>query len=163
MSKISKFMFILGVLVLVLGIVLVYIKNKEKPVHFEYYMKSASYDKKTGKIFLNDENSHEELLGLLQFVKKPNSKDMASALVCAEHAANISKIDLYMPDMGHGAQPPIVKHGAIPSNLKHHTTDGMELNCMNVVNMQLFMPGLWQIRLFYNNGKVGLFNVELSE
>jgi hypothetical protein len=68
-----------------------------------------------------------------------------------------------MPDMGHGAQPPIVKHGVIPSNLKHHTTDGMELNCMNVVNMQLFMPGLWQIRLFYNNGKVGLFNVELSE
>ena len=163
MSKIAKILTVLGVFVLLLISIYKFINRQEKPVDFEYSMITANFDKVSGKVSQEDSSNQAKYLGLLQFKSKPDSKNMASALVCAEQASNIDKVDLYMPDMGHGSQPPTVSKGDIPSNLKSHASEGIGFGCINIGSMQLFMPGIWQVRLFYHDGKVGLFNIDIKE
>lgn len=156
-------MVVLGMIVLIVGVILIFIKNKEKPLSFEYSMETADYDKVTGKVSQVDRESPSKYIGMLQFVTKPNSKDMAAALVCAEQIAKVEKVDLYMSDMGHGSQPPILSKGNIPANLKNHSSSEIGFGCLNITSMQLFMPGNWQVRLFYNDGKVGLFHIDVDD
>ncbi|APJ03529.1 hypothetical protein [Silvanigrella aquatica] len=163
MSKFPKIILIFGIFVLIIGAIFISIKKQEKPVDFEYSMKTGDYDKATGKVTHQDSVDPSKYLGMLQFNAKPDSKNMATALVCAEQVAKIEKVDLYMPDMGHGSQPPTVAKGNIPSNLQSQAGSGIGFGCLNISNMQLFMPGLWQVRLFYSDGKVGLFNVEIGD
>ena len=163
MSKISKILTVLGVIALIIISIFKFIKRQEKPVDFEYSMITSDYDKESGKVSQVEPSNSSKYLGLLQFKSKPDSKNMASALICAEQVAKIDKVDLYMPDMGHGSQPPTVAKGEIPSNLQSHASEGIGFGCLNIGSMQLFMPGSWQVRLFYNDGKVGLFNIEIKE
>lgn len=163
MSKILKTITVLGVFVLIILSIFKFIKRQEKAINFEYSMTTSNYDKKTGNVLQEDALNPSKYLGLLQFKSKPDSKNMASALICAEQVAKIEKVDLYMPDMGHGSQPPTVSAGKIPSNLQSHASEGIGFGCLNIENMQLFMPGSWQVRLFYSDRKVGLFQVEIKE
>lgn len=163
MTKISKIILILGILIGIIGAVLVYLKNKEKPLNFEYSMKTSTYNKNAGKVLDVNPSIPPKYLGTLQFKTKPNSKNMASALICVEQYKNIEKVDLYMPDMGHGSQPPTVVAGQVPANLQSQASEGIGFGCLTLDNMQLFMTGLWQVRVFYFDGSVGLFDFQIGE
>jgi len=163
MTKISKIILILGILIGIVGIVLVYLKNKQKPLDYEYNMKTSSIDKNSGKVLDVSPSISSKYLGTLQFKTKPNSKNMAQALLCVEQYKNVEKVDLYMPDMGHGSQPPTVNQASLPSNLQSQASEGIGFGCLSLENMQLFMSGLWQVRLFYKDGTVGLFDFQILE
>ena len=163
MSKISKIILIFGIVVAMVGGILLLIKSKNSSSHFEYTMATVTYDKKSGTVNPSSEKAtHSKYLGMLVFMAQPDSKIMATALACVEEVANVEKVDLYMPDMGHGSQLPTVSLAEVPKNLKILASAGIGFGCLNIGSMQLFMAGLWQVRLFYKNGYVGLFNVEVN-
>lgn len=90
-----------------------------------------------------------------------NSKMMATGVLCVEDANQVTKVDLFMPDMGHGSQPPKVTPTSLPEELSGDGR-GPHFGCLKVESMQLFMPGLWQMRVFYQSGAVGLFNLDVK-
>jgi hypothetical protein len=162
-EKMLKILTIIVVILLISLSLYIFIKRQDNSIDIEYSMITADFDKMTGKVTQNDSSNKLNYLGMLQFKSMPNSKNMASAIVCAEQVSNIDKVDLYMPDMGHGSQPPIVLNGDIPSKLKSRASEEIGFGCLNLSGLQLFMPGNWQLRVFYQNGKVGLFNINISE
>ncbi len=91
------------------------------------------------------------------------SQTLLSGTLCVGEASKISKIDLYMPDMGHGSSPPVVsKTAKVPSKLKAYSTK-TDYGCYNISKMEMFMPGLWQVRVFYENGNSGTFDITLNK
>jgi hypothetical protein len=92
-----------------------------------------------------------------------NSQDMANGLLCIENANNLEKVDLFMPDMGHGSEPPKVTPANVPSELSHYRKTTAHFGCFAVESMQLFMPGTWQVRAFYKDGVVGIFTLDLKK
>ena len=75
---------------------------------------------------------------------------------------NLSKVDLYMPNMGHGSEPPKVTTHDVPQELSQFSKKTNGFGCYLVDSMQLFMPGKWQVRAFYKNGDEGIFNLEVQ-
>lgn len=163
MLKFNRLIIFLGIIVLIIGAILVFYLNNKKSLEFNYSMLTKLYDEKTGEVIMDTEKLPNHYFGLLQFKTKPNTKDMAQAIVCAEDISNVNKVDLYMPEMGHGSQPPMVANDSVPTNLREHVSKRNGFGCLKIENMQLFMPGLWQVRIFYKNGTVGLFHLDILE
>ena len=93
----------------------------------------------------------------------PNSQDMANGLLCLENAKNLEKVDLFMPDMGHGSEPPKVTPIGVPEEFSKYNKTGSNFGCYSVESMQLFMPGSWQVRVFYKDGIIGIFSINLDK
>lgn len=93
----------------------------------------------------------------------PSSQDMASGVLCIENSSNLEKVDLYMPDMGHGSEPPKVTSIKIPIDFVNYSKSVPNFGCYSVESMQLFMPGIWQVRVFYKDGNTGIFTIELNK
>ncbi|BBH52901.1 hypothetical protein [Fluviispira sanaruensis] len=176
MAKITKILLIVGLLVGAFAVVLL---NRKKDTEVkseksnELSMTTKIYDKATGKVDEAPSHSPESYFGSLSFIgSEPNSKDMAQAILCVDQVADIEKIDLYMPDMGHGTQPPVVnKHedisvafkDKISAALKEKAAANPYFGCIHISAMQLYMPGLWQVRVFYKNDTVGLFDFNIKD
>ncbi len=163
MTKITKILFIPGIIIAIIGVIVVYLKNNEKTPVAEIVMKMATYDKSSGKILDLDTKQNSRYFGRLQFYTKPNSKNMSESLVCVQQAQAVDKIDLYMPDMGHGSQPPTIHSVDIPRNMMSKSSSEIHLGCFKLENMQLFMTGDWQVRVFYNDGYLGIFDIQIME
>ncbi len=163
MPKISKILFIFGVIVSIIGFIILYFKNNEKIPVTEIIMKMATYDKNSGKVLELESNQNTKYFGRLQFFTKPNSKNMSESLVCVQQAKIVDKIDLYMPDMGHGSQPPTIHSVDIPKNIMTKASSEIYLGCFKLENMQLFMTGAWQVRVFYHDGYLGVFDIQITE
>lgn len=93
---------------------------------------------------------------------KPTSKDMVSGTICLEQISKVTKVDLFMPDMGHGSAPPEVSKTTIPDAFSDQK-DKPDFGCLQVDHMELFMPGLWQVRVFHDNGVFGIFDLNLQK
>jgi hypothetical protein len=94
---------------------------------------------------------------------EPNSQNMANALLCVENSNDIDKVDLFMPDMGHGSEPPKVTSALVPKEFSKQLNTIPNFGCYSVESMQLFMPGTWQVRAFYKDGVVGIFTLMLKK
>ncbi|WP_186643792.1 hypothetical protein [Fluviispira vulneris] len=176
MAKITKILLIVGLLV---GAIAVLLLNRKKDTEVkseksnELLMTTSIYNKETGKLDEAPSHTPESYFGSLTFIgNEPNSKDMAQAILCVDQVADIEKIDLYMPDMGHGTQPPVVnKHEDMPVAYKDKISDKLKekaaanpyFGCVHISSMQLYMPGLWQVRVFYKNDTVGLFDFNIKD
>ena len=93
----------------------------------------------------------------------PDSQNMANGFLCLEQASQLEKVDLYMPDMGHGSEPPKVTQISVPAQFAKYNSSIANLGCYSIESMQIFMPGTWQVRIF-NKGKegaVGIFTLNL--
>lgn len=105
-----------------------------------------------------------KLFGVMMIISGiPNSQEMVNGIVCLENAPNLDKVDLYMPDMGHGSEPPKVTAVHTPDELLKYQKEVPHFGCYLVESMQLFMPGTWQVRIFYKNGATGLFTIDLKK
>ncbi len=93
----------------------------------------------------------------------PDSQNMASGIVCVENAPSVNKIDLFMPDMGHGSEPPKVTSSPVPKEFFKYNNSVPNFGCYTIESMQLFMPGMWQVRVFYKEGAMGIFTVNLEK
>jgi hypothetical protein len=93
----------------------------------------------------------------------PNSHDMANGIVCMENVNSLDKVDLFMPDMGHGSEPPKVTSIATPHEFLKFNQSVPNFGCVSVDSMQLFMPGTWQVRVFYKDGTIGIFSLDLKK
>ena len=108
--------------------------------------------------------SKSKLFGNLEITSGMlDSRAMANSILCIENSDNFSKLDLFMPDMGHGSAPPKVTEISIPSDFIQKAKTVSQLGCFSVEGMQLFMPGLWQVRVFYKDDTIGLFNLNLKK
>lgn len=163
MTKMTKIMFVFGLIVAVTGVIIIFSKKNEIPPALEIAMKVAAYDKQSGKTLELQPNQSGISYGIVQFVTQPNSKNMSTALLCVQQSKLVDKVDLYMPDMGHGSQPPTIQSIEIPANIKTKAPNGNDLGCFKVENMQLFMTGPWQMRVFYQNGILGYFDISIAE
>jgi len=164
-QKNKSFLLLAVVVLVVVAISVLMRKPTEKPVSVANQMQTQSYDKVTYKVgSLRPANSPAHF-GTIEFTNgKPVSANMAKAILCADHVGDIAKVDLYMPDMGHGSQPPVVaKALTIPTQLQEQAAQDKSFGCLTVESMQLFMAGLWQVRAFYNDGTVGIFDVSLEK
>lgn len=92
-----------------------------------------------------------------------NSTTLLQGVLCVTHASEVSNVDLFMPDMGHGSSPPVLsKFDLVPAPLNIDSQDKPDYGCFQLSKMEMFMPGLWQVRVFYKNGETGLFDVNLN-
>ena len=115
----------------------------------------------------NDQNTQkvQNMLGVLG-IKNENlsSKEPLNGVLCVSEAESVKTIDLYMPDMGHGAAPPKTNKTSRPAELvKNDLDQDKSVGCFELTGMQMFMSGLWQVRVFYNNGVIGLVDVTLDK
>ena len=163
MSKFTKMSLLLGIIVAFIALVLLYLKKTEAKPLIEIPMHLSAYDKRTGNIENLSANKASKAFGVLQFFSKPNSKNMSQSILCVQDHQIVDKIDLYMPDMGHGSQPPTIEKIEMPSNIRSKASSEIQLGCFKLDNMQLFMTGDWQIRVFYQNGNLGLFDLKIIE
>ncbi|WGL59568.1 hypothetical protein QEJ31_13640 [Pigmentibacter sp. JX0631] len=163
MSNFTKIFLLLGIIVAVIALVLLFFKKGETKPLIEISMHLATYDKKSGNVENLSPNHNQKAFGILQFFSKPNSKNMSQSILCVQDHQIVDKIDLYMPDMGHGSQPPTIEKTDIPSNIRSKASSEIQLGCFKLDNMQLFMTGDWQIRVFYQNGNLGLFDLKIIE
>ncbi|KAB8033798.1 hypothetical protein [Fluviispira multicolorata] len=165
MTKISKVLLILGLLVAGISAFVFNKKTEKKQEPQQLTMITKIYNKETGKVEETASHSPENYFGTISFLGgEPNSKNMAQAIFCADQIAEIEKVDLYMPDMGHGSQPPTVaEHKEIPALLKDKAAANPYFGCLHISSMQLFMPGLWQVRAFYKNDTVGIIDITLKD
>ncbi len=90
------------------------------------------------------------------------SRDMANGVLCLERAADVEKIDLFMPDMGHGSEPPVVSQVSVPKELINYGLNMPNYGCFSIKKMQLFMPGLWQLRVIFKDKNLGIFNINID-
>lgn len=123
------------------------IKNKDSDLN-AYQIKGAAKDVTFGKLVLT---------------AKPTSKDMVSGTLCLDGISKVKKIDLFMPDMGHGSAPPTVSETDVPEEFFLQKQGKTDFGCVLVERMELFMPGLWQVRVFSDSNEMGHFDVNLSE
>ena len=163
MSNFTKISLLLGIIVAVIALVLLYLKKGETKPLIEIPMHLSTYDKKTGNIENLSTNQNLKVFGVLQFFSRPNSKNMSQSILCVQDHQIVDKIDLYMPDMGHGSQPPTTEKIEIPGKIRSKASTEIQLGCFKLDNMQLFMTGDWQIRVFYQNGNLGLFDLKIIE
>ncbi len=153
----SKLFYVIFALILV-AIIILYKKNffhKEKN-EVAYFMDTTSEQKNSAQ--------QTKLFGTLIMTSGlPNSENMASGLLCVENSKNLEKVDLYMPDMGHGSEPPILTSTHTPNNFLEYSKTKSHFGCYSITSMQLFMPGLWQVRVFYKDGVTGIFSIKLEK
>lgn len=166
MNKQPKYLIFLS-LILVIASSVYYVQNNrsKNASSFQNEMQTFIFNKENQKVEAPSPPSSTVHMGQLIFINgAPKSTSMAEALLCSDHSSSIEKVDLYMPDMGHGSQPPTVApEKNIPKELQFALSQDSTFACLSIKNMQLFMPGLWQVRAFYNDGTVGVFNVNLKE
>ena len=67
-------------------------------------MKMATYDKNSEKVLELTPNQNTKYFGWIAVFTNQILK-YEESLVCVQQAKIVDKIDLYMPDMGHGSQP----------------------------------------------------------
>ncbi len=156
----KKIFLLLGILVFILGAVFLLLKKQDS---FRYNMKTFFYDENTLAVLKTLPSSQQKMppdyTGTLKLTAKPQSQIMSSGILCLEHAAEIKKIDLYMPQMGHGSTPPVVT----PQKDSHDTTNPSSQKCFELSSLQFFMPGVWQVRVFYEKNILGIFELSLEE
>lgn len=149
MRKYRKLFFwlILGAALFMTAYYVFYRKHggSEKPMEFTFNMESG-----------------EGRLGIQS--KEITSQTLMQGVVCVNNAENVSKIDLFMPDMGHGSSPPVLsKSTVIPKTLSIESQQATDFGCFNISKMEMFMPGLWQVRVFYKSGELAYFNVPVKD
>lgn len=165
MTKTTKLIITMGSIVSVIGLILLFNKQTAIKETKNYLMINKIFDKNNEEIDEKSVQSPENYFGQLTFIGgEPNSKDLAQAIMCADQVNEIEKVDLYMPDMGHGSQPPQVSpYNEVPEELATKAKENPFFGCIHISQMQLYMPGLWQVRVFYKDGTVGLFSLNLAE
>lgn len=93
-----------------------------------------------------------------------NSQTLLQGVLCVNHSSDVIKVDLFMPDMGHGSSPPVLsKMNNTPSMLDFENAKKFDYACFHISKMEMFMPGLWQVRVFYKSGDIGVFDVNLEK
>jgi len=146
----SKLLYFVLVLLIVTGIVFYRTYHVQKANNEIAYLMQVS-------------NGQSKLFGTLIITSgTPNSQDMANGFLCLDNGKNIEKVDLYMPAMGHGSEPPKVTPAAIPKEFAKYDKEGSNFACYSIESMQLFMPGSWQVRAFYKDGIMGIFSIDLK-
>lgn len=108
--------------------------------------------------------TNSENVGMLGIQSKElNSQTLLQGVLCVGQASEVVKVDLFMPDMGHGSSPPVLsKTKELPPALNVDSPNKVDYGCFNISKMEMFMPGLWQVRVFYKTAKPGIFNVNLA-
>lgn len=125
-----------------------------------HFLKKSEHHSTVYQMFQKDGNG--KVQGELLIISgELSSKVMATGVLCLEDANQVNKVDLFMPDMGHGSQPPKVTPTSLPTELSGEGK-GARFGCLKVEGMQLFMPGLWQVRVFYQSGASGFFNLDVK-
>jgi hypothetical protein len=147
MSFTTKMIVGIGAIVALLASILLFFKNKKENERFLYIMEPAP------------------LYGVLHITSPVlTSRQMLEGILCVENVSDVSKIDLFMPDMGHGSQPPVVARSyGIPSEFLAGSQGKKDFGCYKVSQMQLYMSGLWQVRVLYKNKTMGTFSVQLED
>ncbi len=166
MFKSKLFYAIFVIVMIVLGF-FYYKKYRSRPVQNEaaYFMRLQPItplpSATTTKTVVEPQ---KQLLGILILTSGiPTSLDMVNGVLCLENSSHLDKVEIYMPDMGHGGEPPKVTATNIPKELVKYKQSIADFGCYSIESMQLFMPGLWQVRPFYKDGAMGVFNVDLKK
>lgn len=147
----SKKLVVIGIFVflfLVSLVILLFKKEADNP--YTYQMQSSQQEK-------------EVVFGKLILAANPISKDMASGTLCLDGISKVKKVDLFMPDMGHGSAPPMVSVMDTPKSFFIEKQGKKDFGCLKIERMELFMPGLWQVRVFSDVGQMGYFDLNLAE
>ena len=115
---------------------------------------------KNQNILINTPKTLENLnyKGFLRLDQPLKSSQMAKGDLCLDHvsASQFLSLDLYMPSMFHGSTPPKIIPKTTPS---HDPT----LTCWDLFDLSFFMPGDWQVRVFYKDGSIFAFDVHLNQ
>lgn len=163
-----KFIYIILAFIVVFSALTLYkVKGKlsvdGKEIH---YMMATTLVSKEGKP-LASVNPKDPLLkreGHLMIESEvPNSQNMAKGVMCVQNSSQLDKVDLYMPDMGHGSQPPVVKKADVPSQYKEIGKSLPDFGCFQLESMQFFMSGHWQVRVFFKDQMMGYFDVKVEK
>jgi len=151
MRKHKKVFFWLIVIALfIIGIVYISQRNKHASDTKMYFSYNMQGDRNLGKLGIQS--------------PEINAQTMLTGTLCVANPEDVSKIDLYMPDMGHGSAPPLVsKSNLIPKSLRKEFKTKEDYGCFKLSKMEMFMPGLWQVRVFYQNGENGYFEINLDK
>lgn len=150
MKKSQKILGSIVLFTVIAGAFATYFYKNKKSAVYTYSMKTVP------------EQKSEPLFGTLLLTALPTSKNMSFGTLCLDHVQNVKKVDLFMPDMGHGSAPPIVSQTKIPDQLSDKEKGNTDFGCLKIDSMQLFMPGLWQVRVFDDHGVVGIFDLDLA-
>lgn len=107
----------------------------------------------------------KDLIGILGIQSTEiSSETLMYGFICVNYASDVSKVDLFMPDMGHGSSPPVVsKLDEIPKGFKIPSTQASDYGCFNISKIEMFMPGIWQVRVFYKSHSEGIFTVDVKK
>ncbi|MES2615125.1 MAG: hypothetical protein V4591_06910 [Bdellovibrionota bacterium] len=161
----SKYFYL--VLVFLIGAAAVYYKTsrmRKANNEVAYLMQTVAAPTTTPNSPTTNTNTAPKLFGSLLITNGiPNSQNMANGVLCLENANNLDKVDLFMPDMGHGSEPPKVTPTDAPKELLNYQKTVPHFGCYLVESMQLFMPGVWQVRAFYKDGTSGIFTLDLKK
>lgn len=99
-----------------------------------------------GPLLTTTTNGGQELK--LRFDATPNTNDPAAAALCTPAGLSLKHASLWMPDMGHGSAPVKVQQ--------------VTATCSKLTNLQFIMGGSWDVRLEFNDGDKGLFQVDVE-
>jgi hypothetical protein len=113
-------------------------------------------------IFSFEKNS--ENIGKLWIQSDEISSDtLMLGVLCVSHASDVSKVDLFMPDMGHGSSPPVVvKLDHVPEVLNILPINHSDYGCFKISKIEMFMPGVWQVRVFYKSYMESVFTIDVK-
>ena len=87
----------------------------------------------------------------IKFLSTPILVGFTSARICGADSKNIKKINLFMPEMHHGSSIPTI------------TKDESSPDCLKINNMDFFMEGHWNVRIFYKNGSKCIVSVDVKK
>lgn len=161
----SKLFFIILIVVIIVS-VLIYKKYHSNKADNEvaYLMLTTNGQNSPANNATKNNATPKKLFGTMILISgKANSQDMANGIVCLENAKDLDKVDLFMPDMGHGSEPPKVTPINVPNEFSKYNKTISNFGCYSVESMQLFMPGFWQVRIFYKDGTMGIFGLNLNK
>lgn len=124
-----------------------------------------NYRKNKAQFVFLINNHSAEIDGKLWIQSKELRSDtLMTGILCVTHATDVVKVDLFMPDMGHGSSPPVVKKSdQIPKELEMGHLNSLDYGCFNISKIEMFMPGLWQVRVFYKSYEEAIFAVDIKE
>ena len=74
----------------------------------------------------------------LEFHQKPNKSMILKARLCCNKLKKLEKISFSMPDMNHGTAKALHKP---------QTKKDMDMGCVEIENIQLFMDGKWHAKI----------------
>jgi hypothetical protein len=127
------------------------------------YKKYFFHQAKNQTAYLMKSDSNKLFGTLIITSGTPISQEMSNGFLCIENMSQLDKVDLFMADMGHGSEPPKVTHISTPSELLRYQNTVTDFGCFSIESMQLFMPGTWQVRVFYKNNTMGIFTLNLEK